>query len=59
MRLSVLKINENNKEKKLENLNRRDTLGNIGYDSVVIADFDESLKSVTTSLLYTDVSPKN
>ncbi len=50
--------NENNKEKKLENLNRRDTLGNIGYDSVVIADFDESLKSVTTSLLYTDVSPK-
>ena len=24
----------------------------------MIADFDESLKSVTTSLLYTDVSPK-
>ncbi len=50
---------ENNKEKKLEDLNKRDTLGKIGYDSVVIADFDESLKSVTTSLLYTDVSPKN
>ncbi len=49
---------ENNKEKKLENLNKRDTLGKIGYDSIVIADFDESLKSVTTSLLYTDVSPK-
>ena len=44
-------------KKKLENLNRRDTLGKIGYDSIVIADFDESLKSVTTSLLYTDVSP--
>ena len=27
-------------------------------DSIVIADFNESLKSVTTSLLYTDVSPK-
>jgi len=25
---------------------------------LIIADFDESLKSVTTSLLYTDVSPK-
>ena len=49
---------ENNKEKKLENLNKKDTLGKIGYDSVIIADFDESLKSVTTSLLYTDVSPK-
>tara|TARA_B100000401_G_C52810180_1_gene723318 strand:- start:199 stop:1347 length:1149 start_codon:yes stop_codon:yes gene_type:complete len=50
--------NEDNKEKKIENLNKRDTLGKIGYDSIIIADFDESLKSVTTSLLYTDVSPK-
>ena len=51
--------NEDNKEKKLENLNKKDTLGKIGYDSVIIADFDESFKSVVTSLLYTDVSPKN
>ena len=29
------------------------------FDSVVIADFDESLKSVITSLLYADVSPKD
>ena len=50
---------EENKEKKLEILNRKDTLGKIGFDSIIIADFDESLKSVTTSLLYTDVSPKN
>ncbi len=50
--------NEDNKEKKLENLSKKDTLGKIGYDSVVIADFDESLKSVTTSLLYTDITPK-
>ena len=49
---------EDNKEKKLEILNKRDTLGRIGYDSIIIADFRESLKSVTTSLLYTDVSPK-
>ena len=26
---------------------------------MVISDFDESLKSVTTSLLYTDISPKD
>ena len=48
-----------NKEKKVERLKKKDTLGRIGFDSIVIADFDESLKSVATSLLYTDVSPKN
>ena len=47
-----------NKEKKLEELNKKDTLGGINFDSVIIADFGESLKSVTTSLLYTDVSSK-
>jgi len=51
--------NEINKEKKIENLKKKYTLGNVNFDSVVIADFDESLKSVITSLLYTDVSPKN
>ena len=49
---------DDNKERKLEILNKKDTLGKIGFDSIVIADFNESLKSVTTSLLYTDVSPK-
>ena len=47
-----------NKDKKLENLKKRDSLGGINFDSVIIADFDESLKSVATSLLYTDVSSK-
>ena len=46
------------KEKQLEKLKRKYTIGNVNFDSVVIADFDESLKSVITSLLYTDVSPK-
>ena len=45
-----------NKEKKIANLEKRHTLGGINFDSVIIADFDESLKSVTTSLLYTDIS---
>ena len=48
--------NEVNKEKKISNLKKRDTLGGINFDSVIIADFDESLKSVANSLLYTDVS---
>ncbi len=46
------------KEKQLEKLKKRYTIGNVRFDSVIISDFDESLKSVITSLLYTDVSPK-
>jgi len=52
------KSNQNNKEKLIERLKKRDTLGGVKFDSIIIADFDESLKSVTTSLLYTDISPK-
>ena len=48
-----------NKEKKIKQLEKRYTLGKVNFDSVVIADFDESLKSVVTSLLYSDVSPNN
>ena len=33
-------------------------MGGLNFDAIIIADFDKSLKSVTTSLLYTDVSPK-
>ncbi len=51
--------NVSNKEKKIENLKKKDTLGRLNFDSVIISDFDESLKSIITSLLYTDVSPKN
>ena len=50
--------NQSNKEKLIERLKKRDTLGGVKFDSIIIADFDESLKSVTTSLLYTDISPK-
>ncbi len=50
---------EVNKEKKIESLKKRYTLGGLNFDSLVVADFDESLKSVITSLIYTDVSPKN
>jgi len=49
---------ENNKEQLIEELKKKDTLGSVGFDSIIIADFDEGLKSVTTSLFYTDISPK-
>jgi ABC-type branched-subunit amino acid transport system substrate-binding protein len=48
-----------NKDNKIKNLEKKYTIGNVNFDSVIIADFDESLKSVITSLLYTDVSPKD
>ena len=51
------KSDETNKEKKIENLKKRDTIGKIGFDSVIISDFGKNLKSITTSLLYTDVLP--
>ena len=47
------------KEKQLEKLEKKYTIGNVNFDSVIISDFDESLKSVITSFLYSDVSPKN
>ena len=55
----VKNSDDQNKEKIIENLEKKYTLGNVKFDSIIIADFNESLKSVVTSLLYTDVSPKN
>ena len=47
---------DNQYEKQIENLKKKDTLGGINFDSAIIGDFDEGLKSVATSLLYTDIS---
>ena len=55
----VKSSNEPNKDRKIKRLEKRYTIGNLNFDAVIISDFDESLKSVTTSLLYTDVQPKN
>ena len=46
-----------NKEKKIAQLEKLDTIGGINFDSVIIADFEEALKSVATSLIYTDIPP--
>jgi len=57
--IRVEKSDENNKERLIKKLKKLDTLGYVNFDSLIIADFDESLKSVTTSLLYTDIFPKD
>ena len=47
------------KKRRIDKLNKKYTIGNVDFDSLVISDFDESLKSVITSFLYSDVSPKD
>jgi len=42
--------------KELERLEQLYTLGDVNFDSVIIIDFGNSLKSVLTSLVYTDVN---
>ena len=41
--------------KKLEQMH---TLGKVNFDSVVVIDFGERLKSVLTSFMFSDVSSK-
>ena len=42
-------------KRQLERLEQKYTLGDVNFDSVIIIDFGNSLKSVLTSLVYTDV----
>ena len=41
--------------KELGRLEQLYTLGDVNFDSVIIIDFGNSLKSVLTSLIFTDV----
>ena len=45
--------------RELERLDQLYTLGGVNFDSVIIIDFGNNLKSVLTSLIYTDVSQTN
>ncbi len=45
--------------RELEQLKQKYTLGKVDFDSIVIIDFENGLKSVLTSLAYTDVSEKD
>ena len=42
--------------KELDRLEQLYTLGDVNFDSIIIIDFGNSLKSVLTSLVYSDVS---
>ncbi len=42
--------------RELERLDQLYTLGDVNFDSVIIIDFGNNLKSVLTSLVYTDVN---
>ena len=58
-RIELSDTDEEIKKKRIEKLDKRYTIGNVNFDSLIISDFDESLKSVITSFLYTDVSPED
>ena len=50
---------DNESIKELERLEQLYTLGDVNFDSVIIIDFGSNLKSVLTSLVYTDVNQNN
>ena len=58
-RVELSDLEEEIKKRRIDKLNKKYTIGNVNFDSLVISDFDESLKSVITSFLYSDVSPKD
>jgi len=45
--------------REVERLEKLYTLGDVNFDSVIIIDFGNNLKSVLTSLIYTDVNQDN
>tara|TARA_Y100000590_G_scaffold212363_1_gene240688 strand:+ start:1792 stop:2952 length:1161 start_codon:yes stop_codon:yes gene_type:complete len=56
-RIKKLESSDDPKDiKELNQLKQKYTLGKVNFDSVVIIDFGSGLKSVLTSLAYTDVS---
>ena len=58
-RKNILKKRDDNLSKKeLEILERLYTLGSVNFDSVIIIAFGSNLKSVLSSLVYTDVDDK-
>ncbi len=55
-RVKILEEKDDEASKlELKRLEQKYTIGNVNFDSVVIIDFGDSLKSVLTSLVYSDV----
>ncbi len=58
-RVKILEEKDDEASKiELKRLEQRYTIGKVNFDSVVIIDFGDSLKSVLTSLVYSDVDQK-
>jgi len=56
-RIKILEKSDLYKHKQeLEELEQRHTLGKVNFDSVLVVDFGERLKSVLTSFMFSDVS---
>ncbi len=56
LRKKIFEDKEDEQSKRqLERLEQKYTLGDVNFDSVIIIDFGSSLKSVLTSLVFTDV----
>ena len=56
LRKKIFEDKEDEQSKReLEKLEQKYTLGDVNFDSVIIIDFGSSLKSVLTSLVFTDV----
>ena len=56
LRKKIFKDKEDDQSKrKLEKLEQKYALGDVSFDSVIIIDFGNSLKSVLTSLVFADV----
>ena len=59
LRKKIFEDKEDDQSKKqLERLDQLYTLGDVNFDSTIIIDFGNSLKSVLTSLIYADVNQK-
>ena len=57
LRKKIFEDKEDEQSKnELEKLEQKYTLGDVNFDSLIIIDFGSSLKSVLSSLVYTDVS---
>ena len=52
------KMNDTKSKKELKILESLYTLGSVDFDSIIIIDFGHSLKSILSSLVYTDVDDK-
>jgi ABC-type branched-subunit amino acid transport system substrate-binding protein len=54
-----ISLNNQINEKELKNLKKKYTLGEVDFDSVIIANFGENLKSVTNSFSFSDVTAQD